>query len=235
MQSYLDVLCINAWQVGLLLLSAVTLHRRLVGHLANCITDFMMAHVHVQVKRFIDVYSASSVIGFSSEDISRIGHMYTQAADSRSLNIKDSLLYGNETQFPVLKRQIDAYFDLLESVADLARSKWTEFDLRVMAVGFGIMLTSLVIHFVAIKRAHDIYSASFPSLGIFGISSGLVLAIFVVAVRACSFLSNSYICKVSSLLYLTENTPFQTVSYLLMAFFLFWFLSPPTPFLLPLS
>lgn len=160
MQSYLDVLCINAWQV----------------------------------KRFIDVYSASSVIGFSSEDISRIGHMYTLAADSRSLNIKDSL-YGNETQFPVLKRQIDAYFALLQSVADLARSKWTEFDLRMMAVGFGVMLTSLVIHYVAIKRAYDIYRASFPTLGNSGISSGLVLAIFVVAVRACSFLSNSYILE----------------------------------------
>ncbi|OWM63229.1 hypothetical protein CDL15_Pgr010629 [Punica granatum] len=42
-----------------------------------------------QVKRYIDIYSASSMIGFSSEDISRIADMYTKA-EKTYRQIKDN-------------------------------------------------------------------------------------------------------------------------------------------------
>ncbi|KAF8395532.1 hypothetical protein HHK36_019480 [Tetracentron sinense] len=168
MQNYINVLCINSWQV----------------------------------KRYIDVYSASSVIGFSSEDLLHLTDLYAQAQDNWLQSVKNLLLSPNEipkescdNSLPIFQAQIKAYFDFLASVAELARSKWTEFDLKMMGVGFGIMLISLFIHLVAIRRINKLCQISYPSLGDYEISLGFIFALFVVAIRACSVLSNSYILE----------------------------------------
>ncbi|KAK8589694.1 hypothetical protein V6N12_024085 [Hibiscus sabdariffa] len=84
-----------------------------------------------QVKRYIDVYSASSVIGFSSEDLFHISDLYAKAKDSR-LNLSFNKNESSNTSLPFLKKQIVAYFEFLSYVAELARSKWTEFNLKMM-------------------------------------------------------------------------------------------------------
>ncbi|KAK9288254.1 hypothetical protein L1049_016704 [Liquidambar formosana] len=164
MQNYVNVLCINSWQV----------------------------------KRYIDVYSTSSVIGFSSEDLLHVAEMYTKAEDIWSHSVRKLLLYKNESCYrslPAIEKQIDAYYNFLASVAELARSKWTEFNLKMMGVGFSIMLASLFIHFLAIKKVNKLHGISFPSPGVSEISLGFIVALFVVAIRAFSFLSNSYILE----------------------------------------
>ncbi|XP_075651995.1 uncharacterized protein LOC142622418 isoform X1 [Castanea sativa] len=181
MQNYVNVLCINSWQV----------------------------------KRYIDVYSASSVIGFSHEDLLQIADIYAQAEENWS-HTKKSLLDKNECcdSLPVLKRQIDLYVNFLTSVAELARSKWTEFNLNMMGIGFGIMLVSLLVHFLAIKRVNKQYGASFTSCGDSGISFGLICACFVVIIRASSFLSNSFILEEGKVAnFLLATTGFVKLRY----------------------
>ncbi|KAK9026042.1 hypothetical protein V6N11_038890 [Hibiscus sabdariffa] len=147
-----------------------------------------------QVKRYIDVYSASSVIGFSSEDLFHISDLYSEAEENR-LN---STFYNNEssnTSLAILKRQIGAYFEFLSYVAELARSKWTEFNLKMMGTGIGIMLLSLYCHILAIRKLNKSYGVSLLLSRDSGISFGLLLASFTVLMRASSLLSNSYILK----------------------------------------
>lgn len=154
----------------------------------------------LQVKRYIDVYSNSSVIGFSSEDLLHIADMYAQAEENRSHTLKELLLSKNEsspTSLSALKRPIDAYLGFLASVAELARSKWTEFNLKLMGIGLSIMLVSLCFQFVALGRVNKPCGVTCPSLGGSELSLGLILSIFIVTIRACSFLSNSYIRKFS--------------------------------------
>lgn len=149
------------------------------------------------MKRYIDVYSASSVIGFSSEDMLHISDVYVQA-DENWTHIKNSLLYKNDScrsLLPALTRQIGAYFNFLSNVSELARSKWTEFNLKMMGIGLGIMLISLFVIFLAIQRVNKPQVAFLPSYGDSGISFELIFAFFIVAIRSGSFLSNSYICK----------------------------------------
>lgn len=151
-----------------------------------------------QVKRYIDIYSASSVIGFSREDLLHIENIYAKAEERWSHTTKKLLLQKKEScdaVLPALKRQIHEYSDFLASVAELARSKWTEFDLKMMGTGFGIMLISLIIHFLAIKKVKEQNGFSFTSSGDSGISFGLIFACFMVVIRACSFLSNSFILE----------------------------------------
>lgn len=177
MQNYVNVLCINSWQV----------------------------------KRYIDVYSASSLIGFSYEDLLQIANIYAQAEENWSHSTKRLLLHKNESSdslLPALKMQIDLFVNFQTMVAELARSKWTEFNLKMMGIGFGIMLVSLLIHFFSIKRVARQHGASFTSCGDSGISFGLIVACFVVVIRASSFLSNSYILeegKVASFLLATTG------------------------------
>ena len=150
------------------------------------------------MKRYIDVYSASSVIGFSREDLSHIADLYTQAADKWSYTTKNFFIYKNEscnTVLPDLKRQIAAYSNFLSSVAELARSKWTEFNLKIMAIGFGIMLLSIFIHILAITEVKKKNGISFSPSQDSGTPFRLLFACFMVALRAFSFFSNSYICK----------------------------------------
>ncbi|KAM2541672.1 hypothetical protein TB2_021209 [Malus domestica] len=151
-----------------------------------------------QVKRYIDIYSASSVIGFSHEDLLHIAGMYAKAEEKWSHATKKLLSREKESQnelLPALKRQIDLYSDFLASVAELARSKWTEFNLKMMGAGLGIMLMSLLMHFIAIKKVKEQFGFSFTSSGDSGISFGLVFSCFMVVMRACSFLSNSFILE----------------------------------------
>ncbi|GAV85690.1 Phosphodiest domain-containing protein [Cephalotus follicularis] len=151
-----------------------------------------------QVKRYIDVYSASSVIGFSSDDLLLVSNLYAQAEKNWSHISENWSLNKNENynaSLPVLSRQIDAYFDFLSSVADLARSKWTEFNIEMMSIGVGIMLISLFIHVFAMGRLNKKYGSYVPSSGDIGISFRFIFSCFVVVTRACSFLSNSYILE----------------------------------------
>ncbi|BFG15919.1 hypothetical protein CerSpe_021930 [Prunus speciosa] len=151
-----------------------------------------------QVKRYIDIYSASSVIGFSNEDLLHIASMYAKAEEKWSHTTQKLLLHKKESHnelLPALRRQIDLYSEFLASVAELARSKWTEFNLKMMGTGLGIMLISLLIHFLAIKKVKEQYGFSFTSSGDSGISFGLILSCFMVVIRACSFLSNSFILE----------------------------------------
>lgn len=147
------------------------------------------------MKRYIDNYTASSVIGFSDEDLLHTHSLYDDAMENWS-QITKGLLSNNDGShiIPSLKRQIDAYSTFLASVAELARSKWTEFNLKMMTLGFGLMLASLFVHFLAIKRVSKQCSSSFANEDC-GIIFELMLSCFLVAIRACSFLSNSFICK----------------------------------------
>lgn len=127
-----------------------------------------------------------------------VAEMYAQAEKSWSHAVKDLLHYKDKncnTSLIALKRQIDLYTNFLATVAGLARTKWTEFNLEIMAIGFGIMLTSIFIHFLVIKKLEKLQEVSYPSNGNSVISFGMVFAYFVVSIRAFSVLSNSYICK----------------------------------------
>lgn len=152
----------------------------------------------MQVKRYIDVYSNSSVVGFSSDDMSRISDLYSAAEHHWSNSVKHTLMDndGNEdsTNTSALKAQIAAYLSFFSSVAELARSKWTEFNLTLMITGFGILVISLILQSLAIFRGDKSYAVDS------GLSTGAAFTIFIVLIRACSFLSNSYICKLQVIL-----------------------------------
>ncbi|MFS8024057.1 putative alkaline-phosphatase-like, core domain superfamily [Helianthus anomalus] len=79
-----------------------------------------------QVKKYIDVYTDSSVIGFSINDLKHVQEMYSQA-----VNWSTNSLHDDVSSFDALKKQIDLYSDFLASVAELSRTKFTEFDLRM--------------------------------------------------------------------------------------------------------
>lgn len=150
-----------------------------------------------QVKRYIDVYSSSSLIGFSAEDMLHIAGAYAQANENRKHTTKLLLnkTEDNNSLLPDLMREIEQYSNFLTSVAELARSKWTEFNLKMMTVGLGAMITSLVIHILAIYTICKETGVSLTSLGDSGIAFGFIFACFVVVIRAGSFLSNSYILE----------------------------------------
>lgn len=164
MQNYVNVLCINAWQV----------------------------------KNYIDVYSASSLIGFSDKDLSHIDDLYDLAQNMWS-HTKDALVQcgnGNcSTSLPSLKEQINAYSNILASITTLARSKWTEFNLKMMGAGFAIMLLSLLLHIIIITKLDKQCGLHFPYCGNFRISFEVTFAYITVLIRAFSFLSNSFILE----------------------------------------
>ncbi|KAK2977330.1 hypothetical protein RJ640_004073 [Escallonia rubra] len=164
MQNYVDVLCINSWQV----------------------------------KKYIDVYSASSVIGFSNEDLLHVAKLYAQAEENWLHTLNDLAQCKSGSSYASLgslKRQIVLYSDFLASVAELARTKWTEFNLKRMGIGFGIMLASMFFHLLAILRVDKLCMVSFTSLSSSRISFGLIFSCIIVAIRAVSFLSNSFILE----------------------------------------
>jgi GPI ethanolamine phosphate transferase 3 subunit O len=137
-------------------------------------------------------------MGFSSKDLAHVSDLYAAAQENWSWNIKPSLLCDNESCFTstsAIKIQIDAYSDFLATVAGLARSKWTEFNLRSMSVGLCLMVVSLFIHVLIIRRLDKQFGLYFPFSGNFGISFTAFFAYAILLIRACSFLSNSFICK----------------------------------------
>lgn len=154
------------------------------------------------MKRYIDLYSSTSVIGFSSEELKHIEETYVQAQTCWT-NYMDTISKHhvnseNSNVTPsIFHEQIHAYSAFLKKVAELARTKWTEFDLKMMGVGFGVLCLSLLFQLFSIWRVDQLCQVSSQSSTNSGISFSLVVAIFLVTIRAASFLSNSYICKFS--------------------------------------
>lgn len=153
-----------------------------------------------QVKRYIDVYSETSVIGLPTEDLHHIAELFSQAQANWSNVVQAACLVQNGSlannqgsQVSSLRKQIDAYSKFLERVADLARSAWTEFDLMLMGAGLIVMLASLVMHVIAIRSLNPLRQANDPLLGNCPVSLRQVSACLLVAIRGASFLSNSYI------------------------------------------
>lgn len=151
-----------------------------------------------QVKRYVDAYSTSSAVGFSHDDLSRIESVYAQAESHWSHTTKKLLLdrqNDSDTLVPALRRQIDAYSKFLTTVSELARSKWTEFDLSMMGTGIGIMLISIVFQIFTILRSNKHHIVTSSSSGDSWITTGSIFTFFLLGIRACSFLSNSYILE----------------------------------------
>ncbi|XP_031488266.1 uncharacterized protein LOC116256161 isoform X1 [Nymphaea colorata] len=125
MQRYLYALCINSWQV----------------------------------KRYIDQYSASSILRFPSEDLIRLAESYSEAQSNWShilhneCPLKVDPLGQNCDYVNILLGQINAYSKFLGDVAELARSKWTQFDIKLMSAGLCVLLASLLVQLFSIERA----------------------------------------------------------------------------------
>lgn len=141
------------------------------------------------MKKYIDVYSAMSLIGFSEKDLLHVAKLYSEAQELWSITSKNFSLDKSQRDF-LVKRQVDAYSLFLESVATLARSNWTEFNLKMMGIGFCVMLGSLCLHVFLIRRLDKLLGSGW-SMKFFRVN----FACIAVLIRACSFLSNSYICK----------------------------------------
>ncbi|CAN6441121.1 unnamed protein product [Victoria cruziana] len=124
MQRYLSALCINSWQV----------------------------------KRYIDQYAASSILRFPSEDLLRLAESYSEAHSNWSnilhndCPLKIDPLSQNCDYINILLGQISAYSKFLGEVAELARSKWTQFDIKLMSVGLCILLASLLVQIFSIEN-----------------------------------------------------------------------------------
>lgn len=160
-----------------------------------------------QVKRYIDVYSTSSSIGFSGKDLSHLSDLYADTLDIWSSSTKSSLLCDHRGCFTspsAVKMQLDAYSKFLATVAGLARSKWTEFNLRIMGIGFCLMVLSLLVHFCIIFYLENLYKHHLPLPSNLGLPYIAIFAYAVVLLRGASFLSNSFILeegKVASFLW----------------------------------
>ncbi|KXG32183.1 GPI ethanolamine phosphate transferase 3 [Sorghum bicolor] len=152
-----------------------------------------------QVKRYIDQYSATSVIGFPLEDLQHITDLYSRAQEnwSASLITTCSSETGSQEKVEgkgsVLLQQIDAYNDFLQSFAKLARSAWTEFDLWSMGVGLLLMILSVIIQAFMLVNMNTISKSSDQKSSGSSIIPRFALAFAIVVIRAASFLSNSYI------------------------------------------
>lgn len=145
------------------------------------------------MKKYIDVYSSLSLIGFSEKDLLHVSELYSEAQELWSITSRN--ISGASVPLPLVKQQLDAYSKFLESVAALARSNWTEFNLKMMGVGFCLMLSSFYLHVFLIRRLdklcglHSFLSDYFKNL------FGANLASILILIRAWSFLSNSFIRK----------------------------------------
>ncbi|CAO2161963.1 unnamed protein product [Urochloa humidicola] len=180
-------------------------HRMGTDACTNDLEAWMMRYSEVlcvncwQVKRYIDQYSATSVIGFPSEDLQHITNLYSRAQTnwSASLRTTCSSEMGSQEKLegkgPVLPQQIDAYTDFLQTFAKLARSAWTEFDLWSMGIGLLLMILSVTIQACMLVKLNTICQSSDQNSACSSIIPKLSFAFALVAIRAASFLSNSYI------------------------------------------
>ncbi|CAL4950728.1 unnamed protein product [Urochloa decumbens] len=180
-------------------------HRMGTDACTNDLEAWMMRYSEVlcvncwQVKRYIDQYSSTSVIGFPSEDLQHITNLYSRAQTnwSASLRTTCSSETGSQQKLeekdPVLLQQIDAYTVFLQTFAKLARSAWTEFDLWSMCIGLLLMILSVIIQACMLVKLNTICQPSDQKKASSSIIPKLSFAFALVAIRAASFLSNSYI------------------------------------------
>ncbi|XP_057773853.1 uncharacterized protein LOC130993117 isoform X2 [Salvia miltiorrhiza] len=146
-----------------------------------------------QVKKYIDVYSSLSLIGFSDKDLLHVSELYSEAQELWSITSRN--ISGAFLPLTLVRRQLDAYSKFLESVAALARSNWTEFNLKIMGIGFFVMLSSLYLHVFLIRRLDKLCGLQSFLSDYFMNFLGANLACIVILIRASSFLSNSFILE----------------------------------------
>ncbi|KAE8771563.1 GPI ethanolamine phosphate transferase 3 [Hordeum vulgare] len=152
------------------------------------------------VKRYIDQYSGSSIIGFSAEYLHHVAELYSKAQANWSEVLKSTCPSETakgeefkESASSALQLQIDAYSSFLESFAKLARSAWTEFDLWLMGTGLLLMILSVITHAYILVRLNAVYQPSDQECASSRIITKLSFAFTLVMIRAASLLSNSYI------------------------------------------
>jgi phosphatidylinositol glycan class O len=127
----------------------------------------------VQVKRYLEAYSTSSIGGFPAADLAHVQSLYAtvQSLASKPLHQDPSQLTYLDHQFDTLaeldakKREelvskvtgltklVYGYLNYLESAADLARAQWTQFGDGWMVLGLSLLVASIVVHAVALSRA----------------------------------------------------------------------------------
>lgn len=128
-----------------------------------------------------------------------MSELYTKAQESWSSSIITANTFNNDASsnvLPILRNQINVYSHFLEKVAELARSKWTEFDLTFMGIGLGVLFISLFLHIVAIMKVHRLFKSPCSHINNSWTLSRVLIPLLLVGIRANSFLSNSYICKI---------------------------------------
>lgn len=118
-----------------------------------------------QIKRYLDAYSASSIRGFPAADLAHVQSLYAKAqlaleqsdspqnnpspSDSDSIKIRDLENAWSTRQTKRLK----GYLEYLLAAASLARAQWTQFGDEWMALGLILLVMSVVVHAVALRRA----------------------------------------------------------------------------------
>ncbi|VAI28622.1 unnamed protein product [Triticum turgidum subsp. durum] len=157
-----------------------------------------------QVKRYIDQYSGSSIIGFSAEYLHHVEELYSKAQANWSEVLKSTCPSETakgeefkESASSALQLQIDAYSSFLESFAKLARSAWTEFDLWLMGTGLLLMILSVITQAYILVRLNAVCQPSDQECASSRIIPKLFFAFTLVTIRAASLLSNSYILATS--------------------------------------
>ena len=120
----------------------------------------------MQVKRYLDAYTASSVRGFPSADLAHVQNLYGKAQIiSNSLHIDHPHLKNNDSESDSsnfkeysneivtrLTDSIQGNLVYLLAAANLARTQWTQFEDEWMAIGLVLLITSVIIHAVALTR-----------------------------------------------------------------------------------
>jgi phosphatidylinositol glycan class O len=100
-----------------------------------------------------------------------------------------------ENTSSALQLQIDAYSSFLESFAKLARSAWTEFNLWLMGIGLLLMILSVITQAYTLVKLNSVCQPSNQKSAGARVIPKLSFAFTLVAIRAVSLLSNSYICE----------------------------------------
>jgi GPI ethanolamine phosphate transferase 3 subunit O len=126
-------------------------------------------------------------MGFPTDDLRHITDLYNKAQSIWSGSTNSTCVSENDS--------IDGFSNFLLSFAALARSAWTEFDLELMGVGLGIIIISIICHLLMFRRVNNLSNAYDNKTLKSSSHYQIYVAFLLVAVRAVSFLSNSYICE----------------------------------------
>ncbi|XP_024356410.1 uncharacterized protein [Physcomitrium patens] len=120
-----------------------------------------------QVKRYLDTYSTSSIRGFPTSDLAYVQSLYEKALvnihslymDHIQMGTNDSVSdrskfkeISDETTINLLD-SIQDNMGYLLAAANLARTQWTQFEDEWMAIGLFLLIISMVVQGVALKRA----------------------------------------------------------------------------------